>query len=184
MLLGGRLTLSEAFRAGALGLTQRWSGQDHGRLLVLGESPGWPGAMVADGSMGDPFGDVASQHFDTVLAVLWLARQPLPADGAVRALRRMLWPNGRLLMVEPVRRPGHWGQAASWIGSVVEPASAPALGATAPALLRAQGFNVASVERISMPRRHGLAPTLARIEARPTPDVVAARAGAGIGRAS
>lgn len=152
--------VSEALRSAALGLAEPWSDGDLGRLACLGEAPDWLSGSVARVIHAD-------QRYDTVLAILWLSRQELPADEALRRVGAVLEPEGRLLMIEPIRRPGWHGAAVSRAGSILGRVRGAQPAHSAPGLLRSHGFNVVSVERISMPRRHVLVPTLARIEAWP-----------------
>jgi len=156
---------------GALGAERRWAATAAtGATLALGGSlTGVPtagltatvetaGTMSTAGAMGTSgilmpsvLGDhVSLAGYDTVVCVSTLCRAERPAD-LLAAVFALLVPGGRLLVVEPERRPG-WRAA---IGR----ASAPLLRArwgvdptlAVSQLALAAGFSPISVERITMP---------------------------------
>jgi SAM-dependent methyltransferase len=90
------------------------------------------------------------ERFDTALCVLRLAVEDHPAD-VLGAVAKALRPDGRLLLIEPYRRPRWNGRvtdlAAPWVRSTV----GLRVNHPVPALLRQAGFVVASIERFTMP---------------------------------
>ncbi|MFN0092508.1 MAG: methyltransferase domain-containing protein [Acidimicrobiales bacterium] len=105
----------------------------------------WPLRLVAE--LDDA---AALGPFDTVVSVLAVARAADPArllDAAARALH----PAGRLLLLEPSVRPGWRGALARRLAPRVARRSGLWVDRNVPALVRAAGLQIVSVERIDMP---------------------------------
>jgi hypothetical protein len=99
--------------------------------------------------------------FDSVVTILHLAALAEPLD-RLRRLGGLLGPDGRLLLFEPLRRPGWRGRAADAVRLARRPGRPrrPGRGSPVglrpiahplPALVRRAGLVPTSVERITMP---------------------------------
>ena len=104
--------------------------------VALGDEPGTEHA--ADGS------------YDAVVSVLHLAVVPdLPTELA--AVRRLLAPEGRLLFLEPVRRPGFGHRLRSAASPMVRLVSGWEIDRDLPLAIRANHLTIVDIERINMP---------------------------------
>jgi hypothetical protein len=111
-----------------------------------------PGALELVLAAGDPAspGGAPDAAYGAVLSVgALVAVADLPR--ALRGVGRLLTPTGRFRFVEPVGRPGWGGIVAASAGSRLRPLRGQHLGRDLPLAVRANGFVVTDLERITMP---------------------------------
>lgn len=70
---------------------------------------------------------------------------------AVEALAAMLAPQGEILAIEPIGRPGPGGLLAGSAGALLPAARGTHLGRDVPATIRSAGLTITDIERFSMP---------------------------------
>jgi hypothetical protein len=126
------------------GLSAR-PGPDVGQLIRLAVPP--EGAGGADRALVDV---LAGEPFDTVISVLHLAGVD-DARRRLAALRAVLHPSGHLSAVEPYRRVGWRGAVAGASMPLVRASTGLRIDHPVPALVRAAGFTIVSIERKTMP---------------------------------
>jgi hypothetical protein len=121
-----------------------------GRVLDL-DDPGARELVRRKGStLGHDAGAAAEGFFDTVISIAALVDfADLP--GAIRGIDRLLQPDGELLFVEPVARPGWVGIATATVGSLLPPVRGQHLGRDVPLAVRASPFTITDIERFTMP---------------------------------
>lgn len=93
---------------------------------------------------------VPGETYRAVVAVGRLSTHPDPAAW-LAACFGLLHPNGRLLIVEPYRRPGLFGRVQAVAAPTVARRFGYRIDLPVPALVRAAGFVIATVERFTMP---------------------------------
>ncbi len=87
---------------------------------------------------------------EAIVGVVRLAAHPDPA-ALLAACFALLHPEGRLLLVEPYRRPGPFGRLQAAAAPAVERRFGCRVDLAVPALLRSAGFVIATIERFTMP---------------------------------
>jgi len=121
-----------------------------------------------NGDTGSP--DGAADLEGGVGAVVSAAGLARFADlgAAVAAIGRLLAPTGQLLAVEPGHDPGMLRMLATSLGTLLPAARGAHLARDLPATLRANGFEVADVERFSVPTLVWPLRPFAQVRALPT----------------
>lgn len=130
-----------------------------GRVLdlggALGPAPAAGGGprrgeewVVAPGELPPP--GTLEERFDTVMCVLRLATEDHPAD-VLEAVAKVLRPDGRLLVLEPYRRPRWPGLVADLVAPWVRSTTGLVVNHPVPALVRGAGLVPASVQRFILP---------------------------------
>ncbi len=108
----------------------------------------------------------------TVVGVVVLARSAEPAALLAR-VAAVLPPDGRLALLEPLRRAGMAGRLQALAAPGVHRAAGLRPGHPVPALVRAAGLVIASIERFTMPTPVVPLRPFVQLEAIPAPATVA-----------
>jgi hypothetical protein len=128
------------------------AGLARGRVLDVGSPSGRDLLVRTVRAAGGPIDDGpdAAGAYDTVVSVAGLVRFP-DLVAALRGVERLLAPEGVLLLAEPVGRPGPVGLVVASAGSLLPPVRGAHLARDVPAAVRAAGFLMTDLERITMP---------------------------------
>jgi SAM-dependent methyltransferase len=121
-----------------------------GRVLEL-DDPATRELVRRKGSTleGDA-GAAADGFFDVVISIAGLV-EFADLAATIRGIDRLLQPDGELLFVEPVARPGWAGLLAASAGSLLGPIRHQHLGRDVPLAIRATSFTITDIERFTMP---------------------------------
>lgn len=142
--------------------------------LRSGDSTRDPDGLIRVDAGFDSLSDLGVGPFDSIVSLI---RMPLIADldRMIRTVDELMAPDGRFLMLEPVRRSGRLGRMVALTGSLMRATGGLHLDRDIPARLRAEGMTVTDLDRfdvptVSAPLRPFIEASARRAIGRPKPD--------------